>query len=46
MRNDRTASFVWRSLAGRGSGGDGESQVDSQKRREALEELKVIRGGY
>lgn len=42
--NDRTASFVWRGLAGRGSGG--ESQVDSQKRREAVEERKVIRGGY
>ena len=35
VRNDRTASFVCRSLAGRGSGG--ESQVDSQKRRGAVD---------
>lgn len=37
-------SFVWRSLAGRGSG-EG-SEVDSQERGEAIEELKVITGGY
>jgi hypothetical protein len=35
---------LYASLAGRGS--SRESQVDSQERGEAIEELKVIRGGY